>query len=357
MTNRISTQITPGIIYLGRIPHGFYEHEMRAYFSQFGAVTRLRLSRNKKTGHSKHYAFLEFADEDVAQIVADTMNNYLLFGHILKCKVVPRDNIEYVESLFKGANKRFKPRPGAKLAKALFEKKKLEEVWTKKLGVENRRRKKINTRLKASGIDYEFEAPEAKKAAKGIVPVAETSVNEKAPETVEEPAVGGKAMGKKKKKAAKKAAEKPALEQPVETLVVEVKEVEEPKTTPKKGKKAAKKATENAVEESAVETPAIEKEEEKSKAEKKKGKKAAKKAAEAEVTTKEPMVKKTEEKKKGAAKKIVKIETIVAAPVDNSEANVETDVEEKTTVVKKSPAVKKATIVKKSKKIKGTVKA
>ena len=35
------------VIYLGRIPHGFYEDEMRKYFSQFGEVKNLRLSRNK----------------------------------------------------------------------------------------------------------------------------------------------------------------------------------------------------------------------------------------------------------------------------------------------------------------------
>jgi RNA recognition motif-containing protein len=39
-----------GVIYLGRVPHGFYEAQMKAYFSQFGDVTRLRLSRNKKVG-------------------------------------------------------------------------------------------------------------------------------------------------------------------------------------------------------------------------------------------------------------------------------------------------------------------
>jgi len=171
---------TPGIIYLGRIPHGFYEHEMRAYFSQFGTVTRLRLSRNKKTGQSKHYAFIEFSDEEVAQIVADTMNNYLLFGHILKCKVVPRDNIEYVESLFKGANRRFKPRPAAKLAKAKMEKKKPEEVWEKKLDRENRKRKSVNARLSAKGIEYEFEAPVARKAVEksAVAPAIEEHLPE-----------------------------------------------------------------------------------------------------------------------------------------------------------------------------------
>jgi RNA recognition motif-containing protein len=37
-----------GVLYLGRIPHGFYEEEMKAYFSQFGDISRLRLARNKK---------------------------------------------------------------------------------------------------------------------------------------------------------------------------------------------------------------------------------------------------------------------------------------------------------------------
>lgn len=37
-----------GVLYLGRLPHGFYEAQLRAYFTQFGDVTRLRLSRNKQ---------------------------------------------------------------------------------------------------------------------------------------------------------------------------------------------------------------------------------------------------------------------------------------------------------------------
>lgn len=33
---------------LRNIPHGFYEKEMYKYFSQFGKVMRLRLSKNRK---------------------------------------------------------------------------------------------------------------------------------------------------------------------------------------------------------------------------------------------------------------------------------------------------------------------
>ena len=41
-----------GVLYLGRIPHGFYETEMKSYFSQFGDVEKIRLARNKKVSRS-----------------------------------------------------------------------------------------------------------------------------------------------------------------------------------------------------------------------------------------------------------------------------------------------------------------
>lgn len=37
-----------GVIYIGQIPHGFYEDEMQGFFSQFGKVYRVRLVRSKK---------------------------------------------------------------------------------------------------------------------------------------------------------------------------------------------------------------------------------------------------------------------------------------------------------------------
>ena len=43
------------VVYLGHIPHGFYEEQMKGFFSQFGTVTRLRLARNRKAG-PKHTA-------------------------------------------------------------------------------------------------------------------------------------------------------------------------------------------------------------------------------------------------------------------------------------------------------------
>lgn len=49
------------------------------FFAQFGRVTKVRVSRNKKTGAAKHYAFLEFASAEVAAIAAEAMDGYMLF--------------------------------------------------------------------------------------------------------------------------------------------------------------------------------------------------------------------------------------------------------------------------------------
>ena len=148
----------PGIVYVGRIPHGFYEHEMREYFTQFGDISRLRLSRSRKTGASKHYAFVEFTSAGVAQIVADTMNNYLMFGHILKCKVVPKEQVH--ESLWKGANKRFKAVPWNKIEGRKLEMGLGKEQWAGRIENEKKRRASKNEKTKAIG--YEFEAHDLK---------------------------------------------------------------------------------------------------------------------------------------------------------------------------------------------------
>ena len=37
-----------GVIYVGHLPHGFYEEQLKSYFSQFGAVQKVKVARNTK---------------------------------------------------------------------------------------------------------------------------------------------------------------------------------------------------------------------------------------------------------------------------------------------------------------------
>ena len=126
---------------------------MRTYFSQFGNVTKLRLSRNKKSGRSKHFAFLEFASKDVASIVAQTMNNYLMFGHILKCQLVPNEQVH--ENIWKGANRKFRVVPWAKIEARKLAQPASKEVWGKR--IENEKARREEKLKKVKSIGYEFD--------------------------------------------------------------------------------------------------------------------------------------------------------------------------------------------------------
>ena len=142
----------PGVVYVGRIPHGFFEHEMRQYFSQFGEINRLRLSRNKKTGASRHWALIEFKSAGVAKIVAGTMDNYLMFGHILKCKVVEKAQLH--EDVWKGADKRFKKVPWNKMESRKHDMAVGRDHWEGR--VENEKKRRESKKEKLKEIGYEF---------------------------------------------------------------------------------------------------------------------------------------------------------------------------------------------------------
>ncbi|PIL29820.1 hypothetical protein GSI_08027 [Ganoderma sinense ZZ0214-1] len=153
-----------GVLYLGRIPHGFYEDQMKAYFSQFGNVTRIRLSRNKKTGKPKHYGFVEFDSSSVARIVADTMDNYLLMGHILTCKVIPKDQVH--PELWVGANRKWRPVPRDRVARVAHNKPRTEEELEKAETRLLKRQEQRKRKLEEAGIKYDFEAVAYKKKPK-----------------------------------------------------------------------------------------------------------------------------------------------------------------------------------------------
>eukprot|EP00245_Coleochaete_scutata_P011480 TRINITY_DN4270_c0_g1_i1.p1 TRINITY_DN4270_c0_g1~~TRINITY_DN4270_c0_g1_i1.p1 ORF type:complete len:420 (-),score=123.73 TRINITY_DN4270_c0_g1_i1:610-1683(-) len=145
----------PRVVYIGRIPHGFYEEEMSGFFGQFGTITNLRISRNKKTGKSKHYGFFEFESPEVAAIVVECMHNYLLFGSMLQCKLVPPESVH--PALWKGANREFKVVPWVKLAQQKHNRERTPEQVQRVMTRLVKRQDKRMEKLKAAGIDYDFE--------------------------------------------------------------------------------------------------------------------------------------------------------------------------------------------------------
>jgi nucleolar protein 15 len=82
-----------GVLYIGHIPHGFYESQMKGFFSQFGRVRHVFLARSRRTCRSRGYAFVHFDDAKVAHIVAETMDGYLLFGRRLVVRELPPERL------------------------------------------------------------------------------------------------------------------------------------------------------------------------------------------------------------------------------------------------------------------------
>ncbi|KAE8581690.1 hypothetical protein XENTR_v10024896 [Xenopus tropicalis] len=177
--------VSPGVIYIGHIPRALYEPQLREYFSQFGTVTRLRLSRSKKTGNSKGYAYVEFECDEVAKIVADTMNNYLFCERLLKCEFVPPEKVH--PRLFIGCTAKF--RKPTKPAVSRYNKRRSEAEQKKMTQRMLSKENKVRKRLAEKGIDYDFPGFAARRERKEPTCDADTSVSSQDPTPVCTPTV------------------------------------------------------------------------------------------------------------------------------------------------------------------------
>jgi nucleolar protein 15 len=142
-----------GVLYIGHLPYGFFEEQLKDFFSQFGEVTRHKLARNRR-GRSKHYGFVEFAVPEVAAIAADTMNRYLLFERTLVCEYLAPSRVH--PRLFDATNTKFKRIPWRKLARHLHNKPRTAEQQEKRLTGLVQRQSAKRRKLEAMGIAYTF---------------------------------------------------------------------------------------------------------------------------------------------------------------------------------------------------------
>lgn len=149
---KTAPKVVPGgaVVYVGHLPRGFEEPQLKGYFSQYGEIVRLRMRRNPRTGASRHAAFIEFRHQEVASIVVESMNNYILGGRVLKLSLVPEEKVH--AEMWKGANHRFvKVDHRAAFAKKHNESSLLNRDEKKIKGLLNRVQKKCTQQ----NIDYD----------------------------------------------------------------------------------------------------------------------------------------------------------------------------------------------------------
>lgn len=143
-----------GVVYLGRLPHGMFEKQLRTFLVQFGEIKHVHLGRNKKTGKSKHYAFIEFEHAGVAEVVADAMHRYMMYGHTIEAHVVPSDKIH--PDLFKHADRGFRYIPYAKIAREQYNKPRTTEEQQNRINKLLRKEEAKRQAFKSAGINFDF---------------------------------------------------------------------------------------------------------------------------------------------------------------------------------------------------------
>lgn len=71
-------------IYVGNLSYSTSEDDLRTLFTQAGAVTSVALIKDRDTGQSKGFAFVEMSNQSEAEKAIATYNGYTLANRPLK---------------------------------------------------------------------------------------------------------------------------------------------------------------------------------------------------------------------------------------------------------------------------------
>ncbi len=71
-------------IYVGNLPYGVTEDDLKQVFSEFGEVTESVIITDKYSGRSKGFGFVEMADDGEANNAIKSLNDTDLKGRNIK---------------------------------------------------------------------------------------------------------------------------------------------------------------------------------------------------------------------------------------------------------------------------------
>lgn len=80
-------------IYVGNLSYNAQENQLRELFEEFGEVASVRIIKDKFTGNSKGFAFVEMPSSDQASQAINSLNGTEFAGRNLKINEArPREN-------------------------------------------------------------------------------------------------------------------------------------------------------------------------------------------------------------------------------------------------------------------------
>ena len=79
-------------LYVGNLPYSATEEELSTLFGQAGTVTSVAIIKDRETGRSKGFAFVEMSSSDEAQKAINMLTGHMLGGRDLRVSIArPRD--------------------------------------------------------------------------------------------------------------------------------------------------------------------------------------------------------------------------------------------------------------------------
>ncbi len=71
-------------IYIGNLPYRIVEEDLKEIFEEYGEVTSAKVIKDKFTGRSKGFGFVEMSDEEAGKKAVEELNNAELEGRNIK---------------------------------------------------------------------------------------------------------------------------------------------------------------------------------------------------------------------------------------------------------------------------------
>lgn len=80
-------------LYVGNLPYRITEDQLREAFEQYGQVSSCTIIKDKVTGQSKGFGFLEMPEHDEAEAAINNLNGQDLMGRKINVNEArPREN-------------------------------------------------------------------------------------------------------------------------------------------------------------------------------------------------------------------------------------------------------------------------
>lgn len=71
-------------LYVGNLPFALTEDQLKEHFSKYGEITEVVLITDRRTGRSKGFGFVTFAEDEVANKAMEEMNGKELEGRSIR---------------------------------------------------------------------------------------------------------------------------------------------------------------------------------------------------------------------------------------------------------------------------------